>query len=153
MTAFPIDTNGDVAEGAMNLELYLDSKIATASQLSQIHHFVRRSKEEAWIQGRLERPFRTELYSLMESRFGESEDLKPIFRLPEPPGFSIYLEEDDVETIVRASLFEKAWALSTEELDSLTEYTLRVTVPARASAILPVLTAWPDETSRFLISI
>jgi hypothetical protein len=27
-----------------------------------------------------------------------------------------------------------------------------VTVPARASAILPVLTAWPDETSRFLIS-
>jgi endoribonuclease Dicer len=63
-----------------NLELYLDSKIATASQLSQIHHFVRRSKEEAWIQGRLERPFRTELYSLMESRFGESEDLKLIFR-------------------------------------------------------------------------
>jgi endoribonuclease Dicer len=45
--------------------------------------------------------------------------------LPEPPGFSIYLEEDDVEIIVRASLFEKAWALSTEELDSLTEYTLR----------------------------
>jgi hypothetical protein len=30
---------------------------------------------------------------------------------------------------------------------------LYVTVPARASAILPVLTAWPDETSRFLISI
>ncbi|KAL4821319.1 hypothetical protein BDW67DRAFT_172141 [Aspergillus spinulosporus] len=79
MTASPIDTKGDIAEGAMNLELYLDSKIATASQLSQIHQYVKRPKEEVWIHDRLERPFGTELYSLMESRFGDIEDLKPMF--------------------------------------------------------------------------
>ncbi|KAL4741976.1 hypothetical protein BDV11DRAFT_212303 [Aspergillus similis] len=80
MTASPIDTKGDVAKGAINLELYLDSKIATASQLSQIHHFVKRPNEEVWVHDRLERPFGTELYSLMESRFGDIKDLKPIFR-------------------------------------------------------------------------
>ncbi|KAL4761816.1 putative RNA helicase/RNAse III [Aspergillus foveolatus] len=77
MTASPVDTKGDVAESAMNLESYLDSKIATASQLSLVHKFVRRPKEEAWIHGRVERPFGTELYSFMEGRFGDIEDLKP----------------------------------------------------------------------------
>lgn len=63
-----------------NLELYLDSKIATASQLALVHQFVSRPKEEAWIHDRLERPFGTELYSFMEGRFGDIEDLKPVFR-------------------------------------------------------------------------
>ncbi|KAL5002120.1 hypothetical protein BDV10DRAFT_202971 [Aspergillus recurvatus] len=80
MTASPIDTKGDVAEGAMNLELYLDSKIATASHLSQIHHFVKHPTEEIWTHDRLERPFGTELYNLMECRFGDIEGLKPAFR-------------------------------------------------------------------------
>ncbi|KAL5051864.1 hypothetical protein BDW71DRAFT_169667 [Aspergillus fruticulosus] len=80
MTASPVDTKGDVVEGAMNLELYLDSKIATASQLSQMHHFVKRPTEEVWIHDRLERPSGTELYNLMECRFGDIEDLKPVFR-------------------------------------------------------------------------
>ncbi|KAL3439242.1 hypothetical protein BDV09DRAFT_203503 [Aspergillus tetrazonus] len=80
MTASPIDTKGDVAEAAMNLEVYLDSKIATASQLALVHQFVSRPKEEAWIHDRLERPFGTELYSFMEGRFGDIEDLKPVFR-------------------------------------------------------------------------
>ncbi|KAL4904889.1 hypothetical protein BDW74DRAFT_185410 [Aspergillus multicolor] len=80
MTASPIDTKGDVAEGAMNLEQYLDSKIATASQLCQLHQFVKRPTEEVWTHDRLDRPFGTKLYNLMESRYGDIEDLKPVFR-------------------------------------------------------------------------
>ncbi|KAL6238625.1 hypothetical protein BDW75DRAFT_247011 [Aspergillus navahoensis] len=80
MTASPTDTKGDLAEGAMNLELYLDSKIATASQLSQVRHPVKRPIEEVWIYDRLESSFGTELYNFMESRFGDIEDLKSVFR-------------------------------------------------------------------------
>ncbi|KAL4784926.1 hypothetical protein BJX76DRAFT_367226 [Aspergillus varians] len=80
MTASPIDTKGDVAEGAMNLENYLDSKIATASELSQIHRFIKRPTEEVWFHEKLESPFGTKLYNLMESRFGDIQDLKSVFR-------------------------------------------------------------------------
>ncbi|KAL4802295.1 hypothetical protein BDV18DRAFT_164119 [Aspergillus unguis] len=79
MTASPIDTKGDVAEGARNLELYLDSKIATASQLSQIH-FVKRPTEVVWIHEKLEPPYGTSLYHQMESKFGDIESLKSVFR-------------------------------------------------------------------------
>ncbi|KAL4931531.1 putative RNA helicase/RNAse III [Aspergillus undulatus] len=80
MTASPIDTKGDVTDGAINLEAYLDSKIATASASSQIHQFVKRPTEELWIHGRLEAPFGTKLHNLMESRFGDISALKSVFR-------------------------------------------------------------------------
>ncbi|KAL4796050.1 hypothetical protein BDV19DRAFT_398514 [Aspergillus venezuelensis] len=80
MTASPIDTKDDVAEGAMRLEKYLDSKIATASLLSSIHQFVKRPTEEIWVYDRLEAPFGTKLYNMMDTRFGDIEALKPVFR-------------------------------------------------------------------------
>ncbi|KAL4937415.1 hypothetical protein BDV06DRAFT_226972 [Aspergillus oleicola] len=80
MTASPIDTKGDVADSAMKLEEYLDSKIATASPLSQIHQFVKRPTEEVWVYDRLEAPFGTKLYNLMETRYGDIEALKAVFR-------------------------------------------------------------------------
>ncbi|KAL4956056.1 hypothetical protein BDW69DRAFT_181948 [Aspergillus filifer] len=80
MTASPIDTKGDVAEGAMRLEEYLDSKIATASLLSSINQFVKRPAEEVWVYDRLEAPFGTKLYNMMDTRFGDIGVLKPVFR-------------------------------------------------------------------------
>ncbi|EAA65297.1 hypothetical protein AN0119.2 [Aspergillus nidulans FGSC A4] len=89
MTASPVDTKGDVAQAAMNLELYLDSKIATASQLSLVHQVVRRPKEEAWIYDRLEQSFGTEIYRLMEGRLGDIEDLKLVFRFAWQASFEL----------------------------------------------------------------
>ncbi|KAL3472099.1 hypothetical protein BJX99DRAFT_266234 [Aspergillus californicus] len=80
MTASPIDTKGNIVEGAIRLEELLDSKIATASELSQIHRFIKRPSEKAWTYTKLGEPFGTKLYSLMESRFGDIEDLKTAFR-------------------------------------------------------------------------
>ncbi|KAL2864678.1 putative RNA helicase/RNAse III [Aspergillus lucknowensis] len=80
MTASPVDTKGDILEGAMRLEELLDSKIATASELSQIHRFIKRPTEEVWVHNKLGSPFGTKLYNLMESRFGDIGDLKSIFR-------------------------------------------------------------------------
>ncbi|KAL4887487.1 hypothetical protein BJY04DRAFT_212522 [Aspergillus karnatakaensis] len=80
MTASPVDTKDDPVEGAMKLEALLDSKIATASELSQINRFVQRPTEEAWTYDKLEAPFQTELHRLLDSRFGDIEDLKSAFR-------------------------------------------------------------------------
>lgn len=60
--------------------MYLDSKIATASQLSQINQFVKRPNEVAWTHNRLDLPFGTNLYNQMESQFGDIEGLKSVFR-------------------------------------------------------------------------
>ncbi|KAL2853696.1 hypothetical protein BJX68DRAFT_274791 [Aspergillus pseudodeflectus] len=80
MTASPIDTKGDIVDGAMQLEELLDSKIATASELSQIHSFIQRPKEEMWIHNKLPSPFGTKLCNLLESKFGDIEDLRSAFR-------------------------------------------------------------------------
>ncbi|KAL2783565.1 hypothetical protein BJX66DRAFT_349313 [Aspergillus keveii] len=80
MTASPIDTKGDIVDGAMRLEELLDSKIATASELSQIHRFIQRPREEMWIYNKLPAPFGTKLYNLLESKFGDIEDLRSAFR-------------------------------------------------------------------------
>ncbi|KAL5341579.1 hypothetical protein BJX70DRAFT_405806 [Aspergillus crustosus] len=80
MTASPVDTKNDPVEGGMKLEALLDSKIATASELSQIHRFVKRPTEEVWTYRSLGAPFGTELYNRLESRFGDIGDLKSAFR-------------------------------------------------------------------------
>ncbi|KAL2821630.1 hypothetical protein BJX63DRAFT_442975 [Aspergillus granulosus] len=80
MTASPINTKGDIVDGAMRLEKLLDSRIATASELSQLHRFIQRPTEEVWIHNKLQAPFGTELYNLLETQFGDIEDLKSAFR-------------------------------------------------------------------------
>ncbi|KAL3464231.1 hypothetical protein BJX64DRAFT_298527 [Aspergillus heterothallicus] len=80
MTASPIDTKGDIIDEAMRLEELLNSKIATASELTQLHRFIQRPKEEKWVHNKLQAPFGTKLYSLLETRFGDIEDLKSAFR-------------------------------------------------------------------------
>ncbi|KAL4872672.1 hypothetical protein BDV12DRAFT_210544 [Aspergillus spectabilis] len=80
MTASPVDTKDDPIEGGIKLEALLDSKIATASELSQIHRFVKRPTEEVWTYSNLGSPFGTELYNLLKTRFGDIEDLKSSFR-------------------------------------------------------------------------
>jgi endoribonuclease Dicer len=62
------------------LEELLDSKIATASELSQIRRFIQRPKEEMWIHNKLPSPFGTKLCNLLESKFGDIEDLRSAFR-------------------------------------------------------------------------
>ncbi|KAL2840996.1 hypothetical protein BJY01DRAFT_257202 [Aspergillus pseudoustus] len=80
MTASPIDTKGDIVDEAMRLEELLDSKIATASELTQLHRFIQRPKEEVWIHNKIQAPFGTKLYNLLETRFGDIDDLKSAFR-------------------------------------------------------------------------
>ncbi|KAG2416478.1 hypothetical protein HFD88_007693 [Aspergillus terreus] len=80
MTASPIDTKGDVLEAARNLEALLDSKIATTSKLTILRQVVNRPNEEIWIYDKLQPPFTSDLYKLMESRFGDIIHLEPVFR-------------------------------------------------------------------------
>ncbi|GES59863.1 dicer-like protein 1 [Aspergillus terreus] len=80
MTASPIDTKGDVLEAARNLEALLDSKIATTTKLTILRQVVNRPNEEVWIYDRLQPPFTSDLYKLMESRFGDISHLEPVFR-------------------------------------------------------------------------
>jgi endoribonuclease Dicer len=96
MTASPVDTKGDVLEAARyvhvrkirshnadiyrNLEALLDSKIAMTSKLTILRQVVNRPNEEVWIYDKLQPPFTSDLYKLMESRFGDISHLEPVFR-------------------------------------------------------------------------
>ncbi|KKK13664.1 hypothetical protein ARAM_005525 [Aspergillus rambellii] len=80
MTASPVDTKGDVVEGAMRLEKLLDSKIATASELTQIDRFIKRPTVEVWTYDKPMTPFATKLYSILDNRFGDVKALDSVFR-------------------------------------------------------------------------
>ncbi|KAE8352631.1 ATP-dependent helicase dcl1 [Aspergillus coremiiformis] len=80
MTASPIDTKGDIVESATKLETLLDSKIATTSKLTLLRQVVRRPIEKVWEYDKLDPPFPTKLYQIMQSRFGDIRALQPVFR-------------------------------------------------------------------------
>ncbi|KAE8376362.1 ATP-dependent helicase dcl1 [Aspergillus bertholletiae] len=80
MTASPIDTKGDIIESAMKLETLLDSKIATTSKPDLLREVVRRPIEESWEYDKLDPPFATKLFQILQARFGDIHSLQPVFR-------------------------------------------------------------------------
>ncbi|KAF7176654.1 hypothetical protein CNMCM7691_003306 [Aspergillus felis] len=80
MTASPIDTKGDITEAATRLETLLDSRIATTSKITLLREVVSRPIEKVWAYNRLESPFATELYKLMDTRYGNIKVLEAVFR-------------------------------------------------------------------------
>ncbi|KAH1278426.1 Dicer-like protein 1 [Aspergillus fumigatus] len=80
MTASPIDTKGDITEAATRLETFLDSRIATTSKITLLREVVSRPIEKVWAYNRLEPPFATELYKLMDTRYGNIKVLEGVYR-------------------------------------------------------------------------
>jgi endoribonuclease Dicer len=80
MTASPIDTKGDITEAATRLETLLDSRIATTSKITLLREVVSRPIEKVWAYNRLESPFATEFYKLMDTRYGNIKVLEGVFR-------------------------------------------------------------------------
>ncbi|GFF41577.1 dicer-like protein 1 [Aspergillus udagawae] len=80
MTASPIDTKGDITEAATRLETLLDSRIATTSKMTLLREVVSRPIEKVWAYNRLESAFATELYKLMDARYGNIKVLEGVFR-------------------------------------------------------------------------
>ncbi|KAG2025570.1 hypothetical protein GB937_002826 [Aspergillus fischeri] len=80
MTASPIDTKGDITEAATRLETLLDSRIATTSKITLLREVVSRPIEKVWAYNRLESPFATELYKLMDTRYGNIKVLEGVYR-------------------------------------------------------------------------
>ncbi|KAF7591232.1 Dicer-like protein 1 [Aspergillus hancockii] len=70
MTASPIDTKGDIVLSATKLEVLLNSKIATTSKFTVLRQVVNRPVEKVWEYPKLDPPFATKLYQVMENRFG-----------------------------------------------------------------------------------
>lgn len=62
------------------LETLLDSRIATTSKITLLREVVSRPIEKVWAYNRLESPFATELYKLMDTRYGNIKVLKGVFR-------------------------------------------------------------------------
>ncbi|KAH3204436.1 Dicer-like protein 1 [Aspergillus fumigatus] len=80
MTASPIDTKGDITEAATRLETFLDSRIATTSKITLLREVVSRPIEKVWAYNRLEPPVATELYKLMDTRYGNIKVLEGVYR-------------------------------------------------------------------------
>ncbi|WEW60952.1 Dicer-like protein 1 [Emydomyces testavorans] len=71
MTASPVDAKVDVVKAA--------SQIATASNLSLLRQTVARPNEQLWTYDRLGKPFQTQLYKDLHSRFGDVRALEKFF--------------------------------------------------------------------------
>ncbi|KAL2829943.1 hypothetical protein BDW59DRAFT_141506 [Aspergillus cavernicola] len=123
MTASPVDTKGDIVEAAMRLEELLDSKIATASELSQMHRFINRPIEEVWAHNKLGSPFGTKLYNILESRFGDMGDLKSAFRFAWRASSELgkWCSDGVWKQIFSASVLPKLEGKSQEEMSRLQE--------------------------------
>ncbi|KAJ5152375.1 hypothetical protein N7492_010670 [Penicillium capsulatum] len=80
MTASPIDANADITEAALQLETLLYCQIATTARPALVRQVVHRPTEETWEYGKLEAPFKTELYHKLRENFGDIKALDPIFR-------------------------------------------------------------------------
>ncbi|KAJ5279403.1 hypothetical protein N7478_004775 [Penicillium angulare] len=79
MTASPIDAKVNISEAARELELLLDSQIATTSNLSALRQIVRKPTEEIRSFKKLVEPYETELFRRMKEKFGDIKALAPIF--------------------------------------------------------------------------
>jgi endoribonuclease Dicer len=62
------------------LETLLDSRIATTSKITLLRQVVSRPIEDVWAYNRLESSFATELYKLMDARYGNIKVLEGVFR-------------------------------------------------------------------------
>lgn len=62
-----------------SLETILNSQIATASNLSLLRQTIARPTEELWTYDRLDKPFETQLYKDLRSRFGDVSALEKAF--------------------------------------------------------------------------
>lgn len=60
--------------------MLLDSKIATTSKPNLLREVVRRPIEESWEYDKLDPPFATKLYQILQARFGDISSLQPVFR-------------------------------------------------------------------------
>lgn len=64
---------------ARDLELMLDSKITTTSNLTLLRQVVNRPEEESWKYPMLNTPFKTKLYEMLEKDYGDIECLEKMF--------------------------------------------------------------------------
>lgn len=78
MTASPIDAKTDVGEAARELEILLDSKIATTTDMS-FTEFVKRPTEKIITYNALPRPFETQLLQATKASFGHIEAFAKVF--------------------------------------------------------------------------
>ncbi|KAJ5159977.1 Dicer-like protein 1 [Penicillium canariense] len=80
MTASPVDGKAKMTEAAAQLELLLDSRIATTANLTLLRQFVNRPCEETWIHPKLDPPFKTKIFVELEENFGNMKELKYLFQ-------------------------------------------------------------------------
>ncbi|KAF2239938.1 hypothetical protein EV356DRAFT_438263 [Viridothelium virens] len=80
MTASPIDAKGDLLKIACDLEDYLDSRIATVSDLAMVQKCISRPKEEIACYETLRPPFEAPLHQIIQSRFGNLGVLEKLLR-------------------------------------------------------------------------
>ncbi|KAL9090003.1 MAG: hypothetical protein Q9165_005532 [Trypethelium subeluteriae] len=80
MTASPIDAKGDLLKVACELEDYLDSKIATVSDLAMVQKCISRPKEEIACYETLRPPFEAPLHQIIQSKSGHLHVLEKLFR-------------------------------------------------------------------------
>lgn len=78
MTASPVDSKSDVAEAALELESLLDSRIATASDMS-FHDAIKKQEEQVHMYNQLGRPFETEFLRETKERFAHVKVLHNAF--------------------------------------------------------------------------
>lgn len=62
------------------LELLLDSQIATTSNLALLHQIVRRPSEDTWTYRKPDPPFETDLFKRLHTEFGDIKALDSTFR-------------------------------------------------------------------------
>lgn len=78
---FSAGEQGDIGlTSCRRLETFLDSRIATTSKITLLREVVSRPIEKVWAYNRLEPPFATELYKLMDTRYGNIKVLEGVYR-------------------------------------------------------------------------
>ncbi|KAJ5973392.1 hypothetical protein N7481_010602 [Penicillium waksmanii] len=80
MTASPIDARGNIVDAARELEILMDSKIATTTNFTALLRAVSRPQEEFWAYPKLNESTTTPLFRLLKETFGDLKVLEPVFR-------------------------------------------------------------------------
>lgn len=121
-----------IVDNDRNLELLLDSQIATASNLQLLRQTVAKPTEQSWIHDRLDLAFETELHKKLKTRFGDIPAFERLFRFTHDASstlgawcsdwlWSYGLAEDilpQVEARTARDLMKNMPMLSTERSDS-----------------------------------
>ncbi|KAF2796271.1 hypothetical protein K505DRAFT_415880 [Melanomma pulvis-pyrius CBS 109.77] len=80
MTASPVDANTNIKQAARDLEMLLDSKIATTSDLSLLANNISRPKEEIGEYAQLRKEFETPFHQEVKRRYGDLPAFEKFFR-------------------------------------------------------------------------